>query len=510
MLGQPGFQRPLLLHVFLQLHQGRQAGLQARQVLHVGLGGGLGAAALGIRFRHAAFQGGQRFLGFLELVLAGDTVAGQLLQAHRIRAVQFTQFLLQALAALVQRLHLAVGVALRLGHQGQILFDAGQRGAHLVAPRGGFAHPLLHGRQRGLGVLGLGPRLFGAGGARGQVFLGLGDLFGAMFALGGPLADLLLQLVAARLQAVAGIDHVADFGFQAADLRVGLVQPALGGMHRVAGGVMGLAAGLQRSFARPQAGDGGFQLVLGLRHLLGLLGAFFARPGFLQEPQRVLLLFTVGLELAVAPGHFGLRLQLFQLAVEFAQDVFDAGQVLARVGQAVFGLAAPFLVARHPGRLFQEHPQFFGARLDQAVDHALADDGVAAGAQAGAQEDVVDVAAADLLVVDEVAAGAVAGQHAAHRDFRVGAPLAGGAPLAVVEHHFHRGPRRRLAVAGAVENDVLHGLAAQFRGLGLAQHPAHGINDVRFSAAIGTHHTHQLAGHGNHGGIDEGLEAGEF
>ncbi len=224
----------------------------------------------------------------------------------------------------------------------------------------------------------------------------------------------------------------------------------------------------------------------------------------------MLLLFAVGLQLAVARGHFGLRLQLFELAVEFAQDVLDPGQVLAGVGQAVLGLAAAFLVARHAGRLFEEHPQFFGARLDQAVDHALADDGVAAGAQARAQEDVVDVAAADLLVIDEVAAGAVAGQDAAHGDFGVAAPLAGGAPFAVVEHHFHRGPGGRLAVARAVEDDVLHGLAAQLRGLGLAQHPAHGVDDVRLAAAIGTHHAHQLAGHGNHGGIDERLEAGEF
>ncbi|KAG1316522.1 hypothetical protein G6F62_013433 [Rhizopus arrhizus] len=114
MLGQPGFQRPLLLHVFLQFHQRRQAGFQACQVLHVGLGGGLGAAALGIRFGHAAFQRGQFFLGFFQLVFACQAVAGQLLQAHRVRSVQFTQFLLQAFAALLQDLHLAVGVALGL------------------------------------------------------------------------------------------------------------------------------------------------------------------------------------------------------------------------------------------------------------------------------------------------------------------------------------------------------------------------------------------------------------
>ena len=113
--------------------------------------------------------------------------------------MQLAQFLLQALTALFQRLHLAVGVALRLRHQGQVLLDARQRGAHLVSAAGGFAHALLDVGQRRLGVGG-GARLFGAGSAGGQVILGLGDLFGAVLALGVPLGDLLLQLLAARLQ----------------------------------------------------------------------------------------------------------------------------------------------------------------------------------------------------------------------------------------------------------------------------------------------------------------------
>ena len=203
--------------------------------------------------------------------------------------MQLAQFLLQALTALFQRLHLAVGVALRLRHQGQVLLDARQRGAHLVSAAGGFAHALLDVGQRRLGVLGGGARLFGAGSAGGQVILGLGDLFGAVLALGVPLGDLLLQLLAARLQAVARIHHVADLGLQAADLGVGFVELALGGVDRVAGGIVRLAARFQLGLAGAQAGDGGFQLVLRLQHFLGLAGAFFARAGFLQEPQRMLL-----------------------------------------------------------------------------------------------------------------------------------------------------------------------------------------------------------------------------
>ncbi|MNL29576.1 hypothetical protein D3C87_1512610 [compost metagenome] len=196
MLGQPRLQRALLLHVFLQFHQRRQAGFQARQILRVGLRGGLGAAALGIRFRHAAFQRGQFFLGLLQLVFARQAVARQLFQADGIRGVQLTQFLLQAFAALLQHLHLAIGVALGLGDQRQVLFNAGQGGAHLVAAGRGFAHTLFNRGQAGLGVFRGGACLFGAGGGGGQVVFSLSDLFSAMLALAGPFRDLLLKLVA--------------------------------------------------------------------------------------------------------------------------------------------------------------------------------------------------------------------------------------------------------------------------------------------------------------------------
>src|SRR5690606_6153483 len=293
-------------------------------------------------------------------------------------------------------------------------------------------------------LFGHGARFFGAGGAGGQVVFGLRDLFHAMGLLGIPFGDLLLELVAARLQAIARFDDVADLGFQAADLGIGLVQLALRGVHGIAGGVVRLPARFELGLAGTQAGDRGFQIVLGLGDFLVFTLALFARAGFFQQPQGKLLFLAIGLQFAVLPRHFGLRLELFQLAAQLAQDVLDAGEVLARVGQAVLGFAAALFISRHAGGLFQEHAQFFGARLDQAVDHALPDNGVTPGAQAGAQENIVDIPAPHLLIVDVIAAGAVARQYAAHRDFGIGAPLAGRAAFAVVENHFDRRARRRL------------------------------------------------------------------
>jgi hypothetical protein len=53
------------------------------------------------------------------------------------------------------------------------------------------------------------------------------------------------------------------------------------------------------------------------------------------------------------------RFELLEVVVELAQDVVDAQQVVARVLQAVLGLAAAFLVLRDARGLFEEQPQFF-------------------------------------------------------------------------------------------------------------------------------------------------------
>src|SRR6202521_100303 len=173
--------------------------------------------------------------------------------------------------------------------------------------------------------------------------------------------------------------------------------------------------------------------------------------------------------------------------------------------QAVLGLAAAFLVFRHACGFFQEHAQFFGLRFDDPRDHALPDDRVGAGPEAGAQEDVLDIAAAGRKVIDVVARRAVAREHALDGDFGVGAPLAGGTAVGVIEDQFDAGAAAGLARRGAVEDHVLHRFAAQFRGTRFAEHPAHGVDDVRFAAAIRAPHADKLALDLEMGGFDEGL-----
>ena len=122
--------------------------------------------------------------------------------------------------------------------------------------------------------------------------------------------------------------------------------------------------------------------------------------------------------------------EALELVAQFQADVLDARQVLARIRQAPFGLLAPLLVLGHAGGFLEEDAQLLGLGLDDARDHPLLDDRVGARPEARAEEQVVDVAAADRNVVDVVRGVAVARQHALDRDLRVLAPLAADATLA--------------------------------------------------------------------------------
>lgn len=237
-----------------------------------------------------------------------------------------------------------------------------------------------------MGILGRRAGFLAAGGGAGQVILGGGDLLGAVLLLGVPFLDLGQQLVAPRLQPVAGVHHMADLGLQAADLGIGFVELALSMVHGVAGGVMRLAARLQAaSPARSWA-------IAASSWFWASAISWFLRSRSSRAPVSFR---NHSANCFFSPSACRSRYCLatsawassfFELAAQFAQDVFDAGQVFAGVGQPVLGFAPALFIARHAGGLFEEHAQLLGAGLDQAVDHALPDDGVATRAQAGAQE----------------------------------------------------------------------------------------------------------------------------
>ena len=284
----------------------------------------------------------------------------------------------------------------------------------------------------------------------------------------------------------------------------------MGLIQLVAGLVMGLSNGFQIGFDPPQVSHARLKRVDGMKPF-GLHARQLALGiAPLEKPQLLLPQAKQVLQGMVALRHFGLLFQLVQVGVKFAQDVFHPGQVFTGVMQAIGCLAPALLVLGHTCGFFQKQAQFFGPGLDDAADRALTDDGVSARTQARAQEHVLHIAAAHRLVVDVIAAVAVACEHAFDGDLRKLAPLPARTVTGVVKHQFDTGPTGGFALRRPVEDDVLHGLATQLAGLAFAQHPTHGIHDVGLSAAVRPHHPDQLTWQVECGGLGKRLEAGQF
>ena len=487
-LAQPGSQLALGGHAFLQGLERTQPGGYIGQRGRLGIDPLLLGAACGV-------QCGQRLLGVLQRGLGGfiggcglGSLGGQGMELRFVRGGQGLAVCAQAFGAALELAFLLLHAALFGGQHLDFLLHQ-RHGAALGVGRclgrlqTSFQHRQL--RIQGLQLRGQGAHLAFATLQRcGNLHaIGLG-----IFAALGPLADLLAQAADALGAALAAVDHKADFGFQPADFGAGLVQRALGLVDFVTGGVMGLPHLLQIGLGLAQIGGACLQGVGRLRRLglyAGLLGGGLRT---LQKPLLLLLAGHILLQALELHCRFGLLFQLAQVGGELAQNVFYPGQVLAGVGNAVFGFAPALFVLGDAGGLFQKQAQLFGARFDDAADGALADDGVGTWPQAGTQKHVLHIAAAHRLVVDEIAGGSIAGEHAAHRDFGKLAPLAADAVVGIVKYQLHAGAAGGFALGRAVEDDVLHGLAAQLAGAAFAQHPAHRVHDVGLAAAVGPDH----------------------
>src|SRR5581483_1716169 len=215
-------------------------------------------------------------------------------------------------------------------------------------------------------------------------------------------------------------------------------------------------------------------------------------------------------ERLVAPRGGGLALQMANLFLDLVAHVLQTLEILARLMDTALRLLATLLVTRDACGLFDEGPHVVGLRLDHAGNHALLDDRVAAGAQAGAEEQVGDVLAAATGGVDEVAGRAIARDLAFQGNLVVVGVDAPDLAVRVVEHQLDGGAAYGLARGRAVEHDVRHVLAAQMLGRKLAHHPAHSIDDIGLTAAVRADDASEIAGKTDLGGIDEGLETGEL
>ncbi len=206
----------------------------------------------------------------------------------------------------------------------------------------------------------------------------------------------------------------------------------------------------------------------------------------------------------------GLAREVPDLLVDLVAQILQALEVLARVRHARLGFLAALLVARDARGFLDERAHVVASRLDDARDHALFDDRVAARTQAGAQEQRRDVLAPATRAVDEVGRGAVARHQAAQRHLGVVGVGAADLAVAVVEDQLYRRTADRLARVRAVEDHVRHRVAAQMLGGQLTHDPTHRVDDIRLAAAVRADDAGEVLGEVDGRRIDERLEAGEF
>ena len=267
------------------------------------------------------------------------------------------------------------------------------------------------------------------------------------------------------------------------------------------------------SFRLPNACtlDTGFELPL-TRNLLLEACLAFVKPGAggarlvievmrtqrQQFRRRTPLLFLVA---AIALCGLRLAVEMLDVLFDFLEDVPQAIQVFLGVLDTVGGLFAPLLVLGNTRGFFQEDPHLFRLGLDEAGNHPLLDDRVAAGSEARTEKHARDVLTAAARAVQVVGRDAVAADLAPDTDFRVLGVLPFQRRIGIVEQQFDRGCAHGLAGTGAVENHVRDGIAAKPARRALSHDPADGIDYIGFTAAVGPHHANEATGKGNSGGV---------
>src|SRR6185437_14162523 len=101
-------------------------------------------------------------------------------------------------------------------------------------------------------------------------------------------------------------------------------------------------------------------------------------------------------------GFGGLALQAVHLPRHFVEDVIHAGQVLLGALQAQLGEALLVFESGNAGGLFDDGAAVVRLGAEQLANALLADDGVALGTEAGAHEDVLNVAQPAELAVQQI------------------------------------------------------------------------------------------------------------
>ena len=186
----------------------------------------------------------------------------------------------------------------------------------------------------------------------------------------------------------------------------------------------------------------------------------------------------------VLPGLFRRRFQGHQLVFDFALDILDPQQVGGGVIQFPQGFLLPQPVFGDACGLFKDGPPVFRTAVEDLVDLVLADDGKGSPAQTGIRKQGHHILQPAVLPIDDVFAVPAPEHPALERDL---VEIHRQAVIRVVEHQIHFRHAHGPPAAAAGENHIFHfGAPEVFHAL-FPQHPADGIGDVAFAAAVGPH-----------------------
>ena len=175
---------------------------------------------------------------------------------------------------------------------------------------------------------------------------------------------------------------------------------------------------------------------------------------------------------------FRLLFQRADLPLELVVQVADAVQVFLGRGELALCLLLAVAELGDAGGLLEDLAPVLALERQDLVDAALSDDGIAVAPQTCVHKQLVDVAQAAVLFVEEVFALPRAVIAAGHHDL---GELRAEHALGIVQNQRDLGKADRPSLGRAAENDVLHLGAAQRAGRLLAQHPADGVRYIGFT-----------------------------
>ena len=199
-----------------------------------------------------------------------------------------------------------------------------------------------------------------------------------------------------------------------------------------------------------------------------------------------------------------LSAQGLHLELQFVDLVVDAHQILFGALQLPLSVLLAVTVAGDAGGLLKNLPAVGALDGQDLIDLTLSNDGVALPAQPRVHKQLVDILEPDGMAVDVVFALPRTVIPPGDHDLAL---LPVEEMPGIVQHQRDLCKAQLLPPGGAAEDDVLHLAAPERLGGLLPHHPADGVGNIGFSAAVWPHDGGDIVVKGQHCFIRKGFES---